>query len=106
MSTATQVVPAEFAVGVRHMFLDQLKKEVHTTKRVLEAVPDDKHDYKPEPNSRCAGDLARHIASSDVAFLEGIAARDFAPMMDQEAGKKALAALPKSHKELAAWYEK
>lgn len=48
-----------------------MKKEHGTTKRVLAAVPPNKSQYRPHPNSRSALELAWHIASVDVWFLDG-----------------------------------
>jgi len=107
MTTAVQSAPTtEFAIGFREMMVPQLEKEIATTKRVLAAIPDDKSSWKPEPNSRCAAELAKHIASVDVAFLEGIAAGSFAKMMDSEQAGTSTKGLPAAHKELANWYEK
>lgn len=53
------------------VFLQAVKKEYGTTKRVLAAVPPDKSQYRPHPNSRSALELAWHIASVDVWFLDG-----------------------------------
>ncbi|HYU79821.1 MAG TPA: DinB family protein [Vicinamibacterales bacterium] len=50
----------------------QLQNEWMTTYKVLSAIPEGKKDYKPEQNSRCAIDLAGHLASADVWFLNGV----------------------------------
>jgi uncharacterized damage-inducible protein DinB len=57
----------------------QIQNEWMTTVKVLEAIPEDKKDWKPAPDSRSAWDLAAHICRSDAWFLEGILARSFAP---------------------------
>jgi uncharacterized damage-inducible protein DinB len=46
-----------------------LRQEFATTVKVLEAVNEEKRDYRPDPKSRSAWDLARHIATADVWFL-------------------------------------
>ncbi len=51
--------------------LPQVQKEYLTTRRVLKAVPIAKESYRPHPDSRSAFELAWHIASSDVWFLDG-----------------------------------
>ncbi len=53
------------------MLLPQVQKEYLTTRRVLKAIPIAKESYRPHPDSRSAFELAWHIASSDVWFLEG-----------------------------------
>jgi uncharacterized damage-inducible protein DinB len=50
-------------------FLDTMKSETELTKKVIQAVPDDKKAYKPDPKSMSAHDLAWHIATSEVWFL-------------------------------------
>lgn len=49
-----------------------LRDELKTTQKVLAAIPEGKKDYRPDPKSRTAEEIARHIASSEVWFLEGI----------------------------------
>ena len=55
----------------------QLQHEWMTTYKVISAVPEGKRDYKPEPNSRSAWDLATHIAGADVWFLDGVINGEF-----------------------------
>ncbi|HTR23014.1 MAG TPA: DinB family protein [Terriglobales bacterium] len=88
----------EFLLTYRAMMLDGLFREVDKTKKVLGAVPDAKSDYRPDPNARTAWDLAWHIASSDVQFLNGIADLKF--NMDAPADK------PNNVAELVAWYDR
>jgi uncharacterized damage-inducible protein DinB len=52
------------------VLLAGVKKEAPTTRRVIQAVPADKSGYRPDPHARSALELAWHIASSDVWFLE------------------------------------
>jgi len=58
--------------GMVQYFLQGLESEAKTTARVVSAVPDDKGDYRPHPNSRSAKELAWHIVFTDVWFLDGI----------------------------------
>ena len=50
--------------------MPMLKAEHRMTKAVLEAVPADKPDYRPDPNAKTAMELVRHIAASEIRFLE------------------------------------
>jgi uncharacterized damage-inducible protein DinB len=59
---------AEF--WLQDILLGTLKNESRTTKRVLEAVPADKADYRPDPFARTAIELVRHIAAAEIRFLE------------------------------------
>ena len=52
--------------------LPQVQKEYLTTRRVLKAIPVAKQGYRPHPDSRSALELAWHLASSDVWFLDGL----------------------------------
>ncbi len=73
----SQGITPEFVLGYRAMMLDGIARETETTKRVLAAVPDDKADYRPDPHARTARELAKHIATVDVQFLDGIADMSF-----------------------------
>jgi len=71
----------EQAVFMRDMILPNMEREQQSTLRVLEAVPADKADYKPDANSMSALDLSWHIASAENLFLSAIinGAFDFTP---------------------------
>jgi len=91
---------AENATFLLHgVYLPALKNESQLTKRVIEAVPADKADYRPDPISKTANELLRHIAAADVRFADTVINGKF------ETG----AVLPpelKTPAEIAAWYEK
>jgi uncharacterized damage-inducible protein DinB len=70
-------IQAEQAVFMLNVMLPLLEREHQTTVKVMEAVPADKADYKPDPNAKSAYELAWHIAASENRFLEGIAAGVF-----------------------------
>ncbi len=55
---------------VQEVFLPALKAEHRLTKAVLEAVPADKADYRPDPCAKTAMELVRHIAAAENRFLE------------------------------------
>jgi uncharacterized damage-inducible protein DinB len=59
------------------IFMASLRREYPTTLRVLKAVPADKGDYRPAANSRSALELAWHLASADIWFLDGFLAGEF-----------------------------
>jgi uncharacterized damage-inducible protein DinB len=46
--------------------------EYPATCQVLAAVKDDNRDYKPDPKSRTAWELATHLALADIWFMESI----------------------------------
>lgn len=61
--------------------------EFPATVRVVAAVNDANRDYRPHPRSRTAWELAKHLATADIWFLDGIAKGSFS--FDPEAAKKA-----------------
>lgn len=70
---------AKFILG---MALSTLQKEHETTKRVIEAIPLDKGDYRPDAICKTALELAWHIAASGQRFFSAISAGafDFSPI--------------------------
>ncbi len=47
------------------------RRELTTTAKILASVPADRLDYKPSDRCMSAGELVWHIASADVAILNG-----------------------------------
>lgn len=91
---------AEQAAFVNSMYMDAVKRESRATKEVLAAMPADKCDYKPDPYSKSAMELARHIAATERRLLS-------IPIVG-EFDMTAPSPLPESAKtpaEIAAWYE-
>jgi uncharacterized damage-inducible protein DinB len=80
------------------IFLPALKNEFRATKQVMEAIPDGKGDYRPDPNAKSAMELAWHIAAAENRFLAGIAAGgfDFTPNHKPESITTGVG--------IAAWY--
>ncbi len=98
MSAPQPALTQDFAVAQRELMLKGLEREMETTKKVLAAVPDSKRDFRLDPKSRTAWELAWHLASSDVQMLDEVADRkfDMAPRFKQE---------PKDIADLVNWYE-
>lgn len=92
------------AMTLLHFLMPQVTEEAQTTRRVIAAIPADKQDYKPAEKNMSAIELAKHLAISDVWFLESIlkasfvwdAGADAAPEMKNPADVVAFydAALP------------
>jgi uncharacterized damage-inducible protein DinB len=76
-----QLTPDQTAL-LRDVALPALKIEHETTKRVIQAIPPEKADYRPDPVGRTALELAWHIVASEKRFLAAIAAGgfDFSPI--------------------------
>ena len=60
------------ARAVANALGQQLQHEWRATYKVINAVPDAKRDYKPDPNGRTAWELATHLATADIWFLDGV----------------------------------
>ncbi|HUB31810.1 MAG TPA: DinB family protein [Bryobacteraceae bacterium] len=80
------------------IYLPTLGNEHGVTRSVIEAIPADKSDFRPDGISKSALDLASHIVTAEFRFLDGVAAGafDFTPHP-----------LPESVRtpaDLAAWY--
>jgi uncharacterized damage-inducible protein DinB len=91
---------AEQAVSLlQNIYLGTLKNESRITRKVLETVPADKCDYRPDTASRTAIELARHIAAADNRFLETVinGLFDMNPAMIPENVK--------TPAQIAVWYE-
>jgi uncharacterized damage-inducible protein DinB len=81
------------------VYMPALKNEAKVTKNVLAAVPADKSEHRPDPYSKTAMELVRHIAAADIRFMETVINGQFSTA----------AVLPEDLKtpaEIAAWYEK
>jgi uncharacterized damage-inducible protein DinB len=97
-SRRTQKLTTEQAVFLRDAAAQQFANEQTITKRMIAAVPDENHDYRPDPKAKTALELAWHIASAEVFFLNSIASGVFAP------GGKMPEEL-KTGADIAKWYE-
>src|SRR5262245_25603775 len=94
------IMTAEQAIFLlQDVYLGTLKNESRITKKVLEAVPADKADYRPEPASRSANERVRHIAAADNRFLETPINGVF------DTNSSLLPENVKTPQEIASWYE-
>jgi uncharacterized damage-inducible protein DinB len=80
------------------LFSDTMQGEAKTTKKVIQAIPEDKKTFKPEPKARSADELAWHIASSEMWFLDGVIKGEF-PMTDPPGAPPTIGGI-------LDWYEK
>ena len=66
--------------------LPALLNEHRMTSAVIAAIPSDRGDYRPHADSRSAFDLAWHVVSAEIKYLEAIAAgvfpHDLKPLPD------------------------
>jgi uncharacterized damage-inducible protein DinB len=96
--SASQLTPDQ-AKFLLSSSLPTLKSEHQTTKRVIQAIPLDKGDYRPDAISKTALELAWHIAAAEKRFLSGMSAGafDFAPLHRPETVRNSA--------DIAAWFE-
>lgn len=91
---------AEQAVFLlQDVYLGSLKNESRVTKKVLEAVPAEKCEHRPDPISKSAIELVRHIAVAENRFLETVINGVF------DVNAAALPENVKTPQEVADWYE-
>src|SRR4030095_147522 len=67
------------AKTVADFLIADFENEMQTTLRVIEAVPNNHLDYRPESKSKTALGLVRHIALEDEWLLNCIANGEFTP---------------------------
>jgi len=94
-----QPIQADQAHFLLHgVFLPALQNEHRITRSIIEAIPPDKGDYRPDSVARSAIDLAWHIAATEMRFMEAVAAGhfDLSPRPRPESIRNAA--------DLAAWY--
>ncbi|HEY2120269.1 MAG TPA: DinB family protein [Candidatus Acidoferrum sp.] len=70
-------IQREQAVFLLQLALPAAKNEHRTTRSVIEAIPADKGDYRPDPVSKSAMELAWHIVAAEHRFYSGIVAGQF-----------------------------
>lgn len=80
--------------------LPQIEQEWGITKKVLAAVPETNPGYRPDPKARTALELAQHIVSSEVWFLEGIISGKFKTEEGEQPGEIETIA------DAISWYER
>ena len=97
-SAGPQITP-EQARFLLNMNAAALRNEHQITKRVIEAIPAEKADYRPDAVSKTAVELAWHIVVTERRFLSSIGAGafDLTPMPRPETLR--------TPADVLAWYE-
>ncbi len=92
--------PEQATFLLQSIALPALKREHGTTKQIIEAIPLDKGDYRPDPISKTALELAWHIAAAEQRFLYGVAdgAFDFTATNRPDSVRNSA--------DISAWYAK
>jgi uncharacterized damage-inducible protein DinB len=75
-------ISPEQATFLLQYTLPTVKNEHRSTRSVIEAIPQTNADYRPDPNSKTAMELAWHIVAAEHRFYSGIVAGafDFSPI--------------------------
>jgi uncharacterized damage-inducible protein DinB len=68
----TQLSSDQASFLLQGVYLPALKNEHRLTKNVIEAVPLDKGDYRPDDISMSALGMAWHIVSAENAFIDAV----------------------------------
>jgi uncharacterized damage-inducible protein DinB len=90
---------AEQASALLTVMTGLIEGEAGATRKVVAAITNP--DYKPDPKSRSAGELAKHIVTSDMWFADSIAAGAFV-----WAGEPTAAPELTDPSAIASWHEK
>ena len=92
------IQPDQASFLLHGVYLPGLKNEQRITTSVIEAIPPDKGDYRPDTISKSALELAWHITATEMRFMDALPAGefDFTPKPRPDSIKN-------SH-DLAAWY--
>jgi uncharacterized damage-inducible protein DinB len=96
--SASQLTPDQ-ATFLLSSSLPTLKSEHQTTKRVIQAIPLDKGDYRPDAISKTALELAWHIVAAEKRFYAGMSAGafDFTPIHRPDPVRNSA--------DIAAWFD-
>ena len=80
------------------LYLPGLKNESRITASVIQAIPADKGDFRPDGISKSAMELAWHVVATEMRFMEAVVAGqfDFTPKPRPDSIKTA--------SDLSAWY--
>ncbi len=92
------IQPDQAAFLLQGVYLPGLKNEHRLTKSVIEAIPQDKGDYRPDTISKSALELAWHIVATEMRFMEAVAAGEF------DLSPRPRPDSIKNSKDLNAWY--
>lgn len=82
-------------------FLTMWDADAQRTVRVLQSLPKDKYDFRPDPGGRSIGEMAWHLAEGDAYNSLGLVEGGFSPEMRPPGMER-----PKQVEALAPGYER
>jgi len=94
---------SEQAKAAADMLATVWESEFPATCQVIAAVKNGNRDYKPDPKSRTAWEIATHLAMADIWFIDSILAGAFE--WNEEAAKQAQSQF-KSADDVVTFYQK
>jgi uncharacterized damage-inducible protein DinB len=59
------------------VFRDVWNSEAENTAKLLESLPDDQYDFRPDPKGRSIGEMAWHLSEIDACLSYGVAEHRF-----------------------------
>ena len=71
------IQPDQATFLLNAIYLPGLKNERRLTTSVIEAIPSDKGDYRPDEISKTAMELAWHIVVTEMRFMDAVATGEF-----------------------------
>jgi uncharacterized damage-inducible protein DinB len=71
------IQPDQAAFLLQSVYLPGLTNEHRITKTIIDAIPLDKGDYRPDAISKSALDLAWHIVTTEMVFMDAVATGGF-----------------------------
>jgi uncharacterized damage-inducible protein DinB len=103
-----QLQPDQASFLLQNLYLPGLKNEHRLTTAVIEAIPGDKGDYRPDEISRSALDLGWHIVAAEMRFMDAVSAGefDFSPRPRPESLKNSVDLVASYEKDFNARFEK
>lgn len=72
-----QLQPDQANFLLHGVYLPGLRNEHQITKTIIEAIPLDKGDYRPDTISKSALELAWHIVATEMRFMDALPAGEF-----------------------------
>ena len=90
--------PDQATFLLQSVYMPALQNEHRITKMVIEAMPADKLDYRPDEFAKSAMELAWHIASVEIRFMDAVLAGQF------DLSPRPMPETIKTPADLSAWY--
>lgn len=90
--------PTQARFLLNSAFLPGLDAEHHTTMRVIQAIPLDKGDYRPDDVSMTSLGLAHHLVGAELWFIDAVCRGEF------DLSARSQPETVKNSADLAAWY--